>query len=173
MPSSIVNLHYADNILLFGICKISQAAWLRGILSYSELWSELRINYHKNSMIVLGKRTLTTKIIKALFGCKEVRLPISYLGVPIGKDKIAKRSWLPLIDIIEQKLDRWKVRYVSLGSSLILLNVVLSAMPVYLMSVTILPSWVLEKIHRIRIRFLLLGCHKTEPNIILYPGGNI
>lgn len=63
-----------------------------------------------------------------------------YLGVPIGKGKIAKRSWLSLIDRIDRKLDGWKVRSLSLGGRLIFLNVVLSAMPLYQQSVTKLGS---------------------------------
>lgn len=71
-------------------------------------------------MIVLGRCTLTKEFIRAIFGCKEEKLSVLYLGIPIGKGKIVKKDWFPLIDRIERKLDRWKARCISLGGRLIL-----------------------------------------------------
>lgn len=124
-----------------------------GALSCIELWSGLQINYHKSSMILLAKRSLTSKFTRAITRCKEESLYISYLGVPIGKGKISKREWYSLINKMERRLEGWKVRNLSMGGWLILLNSILSAMPLYLMSIAILPRWVREQIDKIWSRF--------------------
>lgn len=96
------------------------------------------------------------EFIRAIFGCKEERLSVSYLGIPIGKGKIEK-EWFPLIDTIERKLEGLKAKSTSLGGHLVLMNTILSAMPLCLMSVAILPRWVRQRIDRIQSRFLWLG----------------
>lgn len=77
-----------------------------------------------------------SKFVHAIIiGCKKEVLLIRYLVIPIGKDKIAKREWAPLIDNMERRLESWKGRTLSQGGRLIMANSVLSVMPIFLMSI--------------------------------------
>lgn len=61
---------------------------------------------------------------------------------------------MPLIEKIESRLEGWKGRFISRGGRLLLMNSVLSSIPIYFMSAFLLPKWVLNKIDKIRRRFL-------------------
>lgn len=74
------------------------------------------------------------EFIRATFGYKKERLHVSYLGIPIRKGKVEKNGWFLLIDRIEGKLEEWKAMCMLFGGHL---DIVLSAMPIYLMSVNI------------------------------------
>lgn len=106
----IINIQYVDNTLIFSNCNIHQATLLKGIMRCFELWLGLSINYHKSSLIILSERSLTSEFIFPIFGCRKESLPVSYLGIPIKNRKLTKREWGGLIDKIERRLERWKVR---------------------------------------------------------------
>lgn len=68
--------------------------------------------------------------------------------------KLPKKDWFPLLDCFEKKLEDWKGKYLFLGGKVVMLNALLSSKPLYFMSFFIMPEWVLEKIDRIKKRFL-------------------
>ena len=65
--------------------------------------------------------------------------------------------WLELINRIEEKLPTWKGKLLSYGGRLILINSVLSSIPLYYFSFYKVPIWVIQRIDRIRRRFLWGG----------------
>lgn len=58
--------------------------------------------------------------------------PITYLGLPLHWKKPCLVKRKKMIDKIEKKLTMWKSNTLSLGGRFILLNSVLTAMPLYL-----------------------------------------
>lgn len=74
--SEFVNLQYVGDALIFRMCDIQQAIILKDILSCFELWSSLRINYHKSSMISLSRFSLASEFILAILRCREGHLLI-------------------------------------------------------------------------------------------------
>lgn len=62
-----------------------------------------------------------------------------------------------------QQPSSWKVRYLSLGGRLTLVNSVLSAIPTYWLSLFKIPCWVIKKINRIRRDFLWSGTDIDHP----------
>ncbi|GKV18712.1 hypothetical protein SLEP1_g29053 [Rubroshorea leprosula] len=63
-----------------------------------------------------------------------------YLGVPIGGSVKSIAMWKPLIETFEKKLSSWKGRLLSFGGRITLLNAVLSSLPVFTMSMPLLPK---------------------------------
>lgn len=94
---------------------MKKAIVMKCILVCFEVWSGLLINYHKSPMIILGRKTVSMGFIQSLFGCKEVSLPITYLGIPIRKNRLLRNDWYELLDKIQKRLEGWKVRSLSLG----------------------------------------------------------
>lgn len=74
--SKFVNLQYEDGTLTFETKYNRQAIILKDILSFFELWSSLRINYHKSSMIHLAWWSSTSEFILAILECREEHLSI-------------------------------------------------------------------------------------------------
>jgi hypothetical protein len=54
---------------------------------------------------------------------------------------------------IEKKLSSWKGKYLSMGGHLVLINSVLSSLPMFILSLFKIPKGVLEKIDYFRSRF--------------------
>ena len=88
----------------------------------------------------------TINVNKQLY-CAVGDWPIKYLGVPVSGSKLRVVDWGPLVEKINKRLDGWK------GGRLRLLNACLSSIPMYSMSMYLLPKTVLKKIDVIRKRF--------------------
>lgn len=144
----------ADDTIIFGNYEIRQAMERKSRLCCFEMWSGLRINFNKISLIHLGEDNLTSQIISVIFSCRVDTLPIRYLGYPLRQGRLSKQDWDPLLDHLERRLEGWKGKYLFLAGRIILINVVLSAIPLYFMSVAYLPYWVINKIDSISRRFL-------------------
>ncbi|GLT39105.1 hypothetical protein SLA2020_133120 [Shorea laevis] len=65
--------------------------------------------------------------------------------------------WRPLVESVRKKLLGWKGRYLSFGGRITLINSVLSSLPVFLMSVFLIPKGTLTSIDKMRRSFLWGG----------------
>lgn len=63
---------------------------------------------------------------------------------------------------IEKKLAMWKSNTLSLGGRLILLNSVLTAMPLYLLAMYKASKYVIRKIDKVRSKFLWQGTRNNK-----------
>ncbi|GKV26644.1 hypothetical protein SLEP1_g35909 [Rubroshorea leprosula] len=89
--------------------------------------------------------------------CKEGELPFKYLGIPVGGNHKRVAMWQPMVNSFKKKLTTWKGRFLSLGGRITLINSVLSSLPVFLMSVYLIPKGILYSIDKIRRSFLWGG----------------
>lgn len=69
--------------------------------------------------------------------------------MPLSDKRLAQAQYNPLITKIENRLQTWKAKTLSIGGRITLINAVLTAMPLYFMSTFILPKWVIKKIDKI------------------------
>ena len=74
-------------------------------------------------------------------------------------------SWKDLLDKLKQKLSLWTFRALNFRSTLILVNFVLQAMPLYLLSVLAAPKFVIKHVRNIQRKFLWGGdkIHRKWP----------
>jgi hypothetical protein len=72
---------------------------------------------------------------------------------------LPKTAFLPLIHIINSILAGWAAKFLSIAGRLVLLNSILSSIPMYIMSVLKLPQWVINAIDKIRRTFLWHGAN--------------
>jgi hypothetical protein len=79
--------------------------------------------------------------------------PFKYLGVPMHYKKLRNSDWNTLLERIEKKLSSWKGKHLSAGGRLVLINSVLSSLPLYMLSFFEVPRMVLEKLEYLRSRF--------------------
>ncbi|XP_020270858.1 uncharacterized protein LOC109846046 [Asparagus officinalis] len=106
--------------------------------------------------------------LATMMNCKSGSFPITYLGVPLRPGKLKKDDWSPLIVKIEKRLALWKGNSLSQGGRLVLVNAVLSSIPTFWLSYFLFPLWVIEKIDKMRRRFLWIGSleHKGCSNLV-------
>ena len=97
-----------------------------------------------------------------LFGCKVRRFPTSYLGLPLGAPHRSIGVWDVIKEKFKRKLAAWKKQYLSKGGRLILIKSTLSSLPIYFMSLFVIPMKVRTRLDRIQRNFLLGGIQKRE-----------
>ena len=67
--------------------------------------------------------------------------------------KLNNKDWKVIEERIEKRLSGWKGKMLSVGGRMVLINLVLSSLPMFMMSFFELPKGVLEKIDCFRSRF--------------------
>lgn len=72
--------------------------------------------------------------ILRIFNCKKGTLPCIYLRIPIDRGLRNSNLWDPLKIKMDQNVDSWKGKWLSWAGRLIMLQVVISILPIYLMS---------------------------------------
>lgn len=150
----VMNIKYADDILIFlepfDRCIIN----LKRILRCFQACAGLKINFNKSSLIGIDISKALANRHSDMLGCSQSSLPLLYLGFPLHYRNASYNNWTVVIDKITGKLESWKSKYLSLGGRLTLLNSILSAVPIYYLYVLHLPVRVEKEIDRIRRRFL-------------------
>jgi hypothetical protein len=73
-------------------------------------------------------------------GRRLSNFPVLYLGLLLSDKRLAKTDYLPLIHKIANKLRGSSAIPLSLAEKIIIVNVILSALPIYFMSAFILPK---------------------------------
>jgi hypothetical protein len=99
-----LNLHFADDTLLFLDASEDNIQVLRWLLIGFENLSGMKINYSKYEMVPLNLCEAEGQYLASLFICSLGTLPINYLGIPLHWKKLSVSDWNFLIDKIEHKL---------------------------------------------------------------------
>jgi len=139
-------LQYADVTILFMDHDIEQAKNLKLLLSMFEQLSGLKINFHKSELFCYGEAKGLEDQYAEIFGCKIGDYPFRYLGIPMHHRKLRNSDWKIIEDRFERKLNCWKAKYLPYGGRLVLINSVLSSLPMFMMSFFEIPKGILEKL---------------------------
>ncbi|WVZ96489.1 hypothetical protein U9M48_042121 [Paspalum notatum var. saurae] len=122
-------LQYADDTIIFMDHDIEQGKNMKLLLCVFEQLSGLKINFHKSKIFCFGKAKDCKIQYYQLFGCKIGTYPFCYLGIPMHFRKLNNKDWKHIEDRFEKKLRGWKGKLLSVGGRLVLINPVLSSLP--------------------------------------------
>ncbi|KAJ3672429.1 hypothetical protein LUZ60_007150 [Juncus effusus] len=145
-----ISLFYADDSLFLIKPDIVQVRRLKLLLNSFGGSSGLSINYDKSEFTVIPDTTQEIVVIAQELGCPHVQLPFTYLEYPFHYKKPTADFYRTLIEKFEQRLQGWKGTLLSSGGRLTLINVVLTSLPVYHLTVFKFPKWVIQEMDRIR-----------------------
>jgi len=81
-------------------------------------------------------------------------VPFKYLGLEVGGNPRRKKFWEPVIKKMEGRLSTWRRRYLSLAGRICVIKLVLTAVPLYYLSLFRAPKSVCKNIISIQRRFL-------------------
>jgi hypothetical protein len=150
-------LQYADDTIIFIDHDAEQAKNLKLLLCGLEQLSGLKINFHKSEIFCYGTTKEIEEFYTSLFGCNAGEYPFRYLGIPMHHRQLLNSEWRKVEERFEQKLSCRKAKYLSYGGKLVLLNSVLSSLPMFMMSFFELPKGVLKNLDHFRSRFFWQG----------------
>ena len=146
-------LQYADDTILFLEHDLEKAVNMKLILSFFEQLSGLKINFHKSEIFCFGKAEEVQNDYRHIFGCEVGSLPFKYLGIPIHYRKLLNKEWKAIEDRLEKKLSSWAGKLLSYGDRLVLINSVLTSLPMFLLSFFEIPVGVRKRLDYFRRRF--------------------
>ena len=126
---------------------------MKAIRCVFEHLSGLKINFHKSEIFYFGGAKKMEDQYRQLFGCNSGSFPFRYLGIPIHYRKLRKSDWKCVEDRFQRKLSTWKGKNSSYGGILVLLNSVLSSLPMFMLSFFEIPRGVLQRLDYYRSSF--------------------
>lgn len=116
----------------------------------------LRINLHKSTIACIQGQHLDLDEILSSFPGQQVGFPVTYLGIPIVLGRLRLVHLQPVHDKAVSKMSGWQCKLLNPGGHRILVQSVLSSLPVYLLTVIKPPKKFIKNFDKIR-RFLWAG----------------
>lgn len=129
---------FVDDLLLIAKGDKKTLTCLLDIFQIINLNSGLDINRDKSKLYIAKPKQ---EIIQ---WCRNLNisiglLPVKYLGISLFNKKLSKALYQPLIDNIQNRIDKWTTRLLSFAGRLKLINFVLQSLTVYWISSLPLP----------------------------------
>ena len=116
--------------------------------------SGLNINFNKLALITFGCEEAWVEEIRRMMHCLVVKLPIAYLGIPLGASPHRVETWKLMIEKIKKRLPLWKEKLLSRAGRLVLIEFVLNSLPLYYLSIFKIPKKVATQIIKLQRHFL-------------------
>jgi hypothetical protein len=162
VPISI--LQYADDTLCISEATVDNLWALKTILRGFEMASGLKVNFWKSCLVGVNVPEEFLYIATGLLNCRRGHMPIKYLGLPVGANPRKMSTWEPMLAAIRGRLGAWGNKYVCLGGRIMLINAVLSALPILYLSFMKIPVQVWKEVVKIQRSFLWGGLSKKSRN---------
>lgn len=141
-------LQYADDTLIVLPPDAAQLQTLKHILLQFSAATGLTINFHKSTFAPIHVDPELSSSLADILGCPVATFPQSYLGLPLSTHKLNLTDFFFIIDKVDKRLAGWRGLLLSLAGRAILVRSVLRALPVYAMSVLLLPAGIVQEIEK-------------------------
>jgi hypothetical protein len=146
-------LQYADDTILFLEHDVAKAVNMKLVLCIFEQLSGLKINFHKSEIFTFGKAKDMEEQYRHIFGCESGSLPLRYLGIPVHYRTLRNAEWNPIETRFASKLGCWRSKLLSYGDRLVLINSVLTSLPMFMLSFLEIPIGVRKRLDYYRSKF--------------------
>lgn len=150
----ISHLQFADDTIFFCNNDLEEILNIKRLLRWFQHMSGLKINFEKSMLCGVKVQDQTVQDLANILGCKEGKLPMKYLGLPLGANPNRLQTWQLVIDAVKKKLKPWKRRHISIGGRCTLIKSTLGNLPVYYMSIFRMPVAIANIIEKIQRQFL-------------------
>ncbi|GJT66564.1 putative reverse transcriptase domain-containing protein, partial [Tanacetum coccineum] len=156
--------YLVHRIVFVGKWDISNIKVIVNVLKCFFMASGLKINLHKSKLMGIGVSKEDIDSAAKMVECSTFPPPFHYLGVKVGASMSRLNSWKEIIEIFLSRLSKWKLKTLSIGGRLTLLKSVLTAIPIYFMSLFKVPAGILKDLESICQNFFK-GDEKMERNV--------
>ena len=99
---------------------------------------------------LLGKCLWRFRREGTILHCRMGSLPMKYLGMLLGTPYKTASVWNSILERMEKKLSGWKRFYLSKGGRLTLVKITLSSLPMYYLSLFVIPIAVANRLEVFR-----------------------
>ena len=126
---------FVDDTMLMGHPSVQGPRAFKSYLVSFNKASGVEMNLEKSLLFFFSSPLITQKKIGGILGFQKGRLPTKYLGVPLSHKLIRRASWKDLVHRVKARLSRWEIKPLNLPERLVMVQSVIQAMPMYLLSV--------------------------------------
>jgi len=155
-------LQFADDTMFLCKDNIQNIVTIKSILRCFQLASELKVNLNKSSIGGIRIDVVNLQRYAVMMNCNIMKLPFKYLGVPIGGSHNRVAFWNGLVEKVRNKLSKQKGKNISMAGRVTLIKSVISALPLYFMSLFKAPKTVCKELIRIQRQFLWGWGHDSK-----------
>ncbi|XP_028089315.1 uncharacterized protein LOC114289749 [Camellia sinensis] len=148
------HLQFANDTLLFCAAELEEIVNVKRILRCFEVMSGLTINFHKSVVCGVGINDDQVQVLASSMHCVTQKLPIKYLGLPLGANPRRTKTWQNVVDKVKSRLALWKRKLLSFASRLTLVKSVMDSLPGYYISIFKLPKGIAKEIDKLKAAFL-------------------
>jgi hypothetical protein len=114
-----------------------------------------KIKFYKSEIYFFGKSKDLEESYKDLFGCESGTFPFKYLGIPTNYRKLRNDEWKPVEERFATKLGNWIGKLLSYEDMLILINLVITTLPMFMLLFFEILKGVGKRLNFYRSRFFL------------------
>ncbi|WVZ69828.1 LOW QUALITY PROTEIN: hypothetical protein U9M48_018555 [Paspalum notatum var. saurae] len=122
---------------------LEKARNMKALMCMFEKLLGLKINFHKSEIFCFGQAKECENDYSELFGCRSGSFPFRYLGLPMHYRKLGNSDRKHIEERLEKRLSGWK-RKITFSRGLVLINSVLSSLPMFMLSFFAIPKGVLK-----------------------------
>ena len=159
---SVTHLQFADNTLFFSAKEEGKIRNLLMLLRIFDVVSGLKVNLTKSCVVGINLERSCELRMAEVLGCPFEKLPLKYLGLPLGGDPRTEAFWNPVLFKIGKRLEGWKRALLSRGGRYTLVQSVLSCIPIYFLSLFKIPVCFARQIEKLLRDFLCEGCDECK-----------
>uniref|UniRef100_A0A803NNJ0 Reverse transcriptase domain-containing protein n=1 Tax=Cannabis sativa TaxID=3483 RepID=A0A803NNJ0_CANSA len=155
---SVSHLMYADDTIFFTKADSQEVDTLAEVLDRYCYWSGQRINVSK-SKILLSKNcdTAVGEAIAEALGFNIMQGDETFLGNPLFVSGNRRQDFQFIIDNVRNRMDGWRAKLLSQAARTVLIKNVISAIPIYSMSIFLLPKTITDSLDALARRFWWTG----------------
>lgn len=145
-------LQYANDTLILN-ADTRMAENLRVLLVWFEAATGLQMNTAKTKIYKLNNVREWDEIL-GRWNCIEGLFPDTYLGLPLVSGFKSKLAWQLVIENFRSRLALWKKSYISKAGRLVLVKSTLASLPVFWMTLMVVPSSAIDELEKVVRNFL-------------------
>lgn len=153
----ISHLFFADDLVLFSEATEEQIHVIRDCLDSFSRASGQKVSFSKSHISFSNNvKEDVACMIASIAGIRYTKDMGKYLGVPSIHGRVTNSLFDSLLDRMNNRLEGWRTKFLTLAGRQVLAQSVLSSIPYYAMQTTLLPEGVCEAIDK-KIRSFIWG----------------
>ncbi|XP_071917289.1 uncharacterized protein [Coffea arabica] len=153
--SIITHLAFADDVIIFSSGAKSSLRLIKRVLDDYNEASGQRINPQKSCFLTHPRApSQRAAVVNQILGYNKRDFPIRYLGCPLYTGRSKKVYYTDIYNAVANRILSWKNQILSLGGRVVLIQSVLSSMPIHLLAAASPPKGMLMVIEKLFAKFL-------------------
>ena len=159
---SLTHMQFVDDTFLGGEASVEEARVMRNTLELYGKVSGQFINWKKSEIFFFNTPYNVRFRICRILDIKLGLMPNKYLGIPFFAGRNKADLWDTLIEKCQKKMEGWRGKWLTLAGRILMLQVVITAMPVFAMMCLEIPKKVIRTLERKMRKFFWNGANEEN-----------